>query len=69
MDLKDFERKFEEIKKNYVEPKRTNELTNLLDEMEREYGAYKNWGNDEDTPYLETPQMILYRNISTAREL
>ncbi|CZQ81839.1 Hypothetical protein Tpal_248 [Trichococcus palustris] len=69
MDLKDFERKFEEIKKNYAEPKRTNELTNLLEEMEREYGSVKNWGNEEDTPYLETPQMILYRNISMAREL
>ena len=69
MELKDFERKFEEIKKNSSEPKRTNELTNLLDEMEREYGAVKNWGNDEDTPYSETPQMVLYRNISIAREL
>lgn len=50
------------------EPQRTNELVKLMNVLEREYGTFKTWRNESQAPDLTTPAMLLYREISAARE-
>lgn len=50
------------------EPQRTNELVKLMNVLEREYGTFKTWRNESQAPDLTTPEMVLYQQISAARE-
>lgn len=50
------------------EPERTNKLVDLMNVLEREYGTFKTWSGDHQAPDLTTPEMVLYQEISAARE-
>ena len=50
------------------EPDRTNTLVDLMNVLERECGTFKTWRNESQAPDLTTPEMVLYQQISAARE-
>ncbi len=50
------------------EPQRTNELVKLMNVLEREYRTFQTWRNESQAPDLTTPEMVLYQQISAARE-
>jgi hypothetical protein len=50
------------------EPERTNTLVDLMNVLEREYHTFQTWSSDSQAPDLTTPEMVLYREISMARE-
>lgn len=50
------------------EPERTNTLVDLMNVLEREYHTFQTWNSDSQAPDLTTPEMVLYREISMARE-
>ena len=67
MELNRIESRFEEIKRDYREPQRTDELVLLMNVLESQYGTFKVWNDESDAPDLTTPEMRLYRQISMAR--
>ena len=66
--------RLEQIRERYdaalqlSEPDRTNTLVDLMNVLEREYGTFKTWRNENQAPDLTTPEMVLYQQISAARE-
>lgn len=66
--------RLEQIRQRYdaalqlSEPDRTNTLVDLMNVLEREYGTFKTWSNESQAPDLTTPEMVLYQQISAARE-
>ena len=67
MKLTTIESRFEEIKRDYREPQRTDELVLLMNVLESQYGTFKVWNDESDAPDMSTPEMRLYRQISMAR--
>ena len=67
MKLTTIESRFEEIKRNYREPQRTDELVLLMNVLESQYGTFKVWNDESDAPDMDAPEMRLYREISMAR--
>ena len=67
MELNRIESRFEEIKRDYREPQRTDELVLLMNVLESQYGTFKVWNDESDAPDMSTPEMRLYRQISMAR--
>ena len=67
VELNRIESRFEEIKRDYREPQRTDELVLLMNVLESQYGTFKVWNDESDAPDLTTPEMRLYRQISMAR--
>ena len=67
MKLDRIESRFEEIKRDYREPQRTDELVLLMNALEAEHGTFKVWNDESAAPDLTTPEMRLYRQISMAR--
>ena len=67
MKLDRIESRFEEIKRDYREPQRTDELVLLMNALEAEHGTFKVWNDESAAPDLTTPEMRLYREISNAR--
>ena len=67
MRLQQIEERYQAAKKLY-EPERTNTLVDLMNVLEREYHTFQTWSSDSKAPDLTTPEMVLYREISMARE-
>ena len=67
MELNRIESRFEEIKRDYREPQRTDELVLLMNVLESQYGTFKVWNDESDAPDMDAPEMRLYRQISMAR--
>ena len=67
MKLTTIESRFEEIKRNYREPQRTDELVLLMNVLESQYGTFHTWRDESDAPDMDAPEMRLYRQISMAR--
>ena len=61
MKLDRIESRFEEIKRDYREPQRTDELVLLMNALEAEHGTFKVWNDESAAPDLTTPEMRLYR--------
>lgn len=67
MELATIKAEFERLQ-GVDEPQRTNELVKLMNVLEREYRTFQTWSSDSQAPDLTTPEMVLYREISAARE-
>ena len=67
MELATIKAEFERLQ-GVDEPQRTNELVKLMNVLEREYRTFQTWSSDSQAPDLTTPEMVLYREISNARE-
>lgn len=67
MKLQQIREAYEAVKQ-LNEPARTNALVDLMNVLEREYHTFQTWNSDSQAPDLTTPEMVLYREISMARE-
>ena len=67
MELATIKAEFERLQ-GVDEPQRTNGLVKLMNVLEREYRTFQTWNSDSQAPDLTTPEMVLYQQISAARE-